>query len=135
MFLGASAVIHTATVMNMSSDPHKVIPPAIAGAVGALKSAASESSVKRFVLTSSSSAVLNPCPNQEVAIDENSWNEEATEAAWKPPPFEPSRAFEVYGASKAQSEQAVWRWFKENKPDLVLNTSKDDFTYSVLYHD
>lgn len=38
------------------------------------------------------------------------------------PRSEPERAWAVYGASKAQSEQAAWEFMKEKKPHFILNT-------------
>lgn len=49
----------------MQSDPNAVIPKVVGGAINALKAAAKEPSVKRVVLTSSSSAALIPQPNAE----------------------------------------------------------------------
>lgn len=34
---------------------------------------------------------------------------------------EDSRKWTVYGASKAQGEQAAWEWVKENKPSFTFN--------------
>jgi len=66
-------------------------------------------------------AAASPAPNVEVTIDEKSWNESCVEAAWKPPPYEQSRGYYVYGASKTQAEQALWKFVEEEKPDFVLN--------------
>lgn len=120
--LGVSAVIHVATVTNMSPLPHDVIPSTISGALGALKAAANEPSVAKFVLTTSSAALIIASPNTEVTVDENTWNTLAVEEAWKGPPYEPSRALSTYAASKTQSEEEVWKWYKENNPRLVVNT-------------
>ena len=39
-----------------------------------------------------------------------------------PLPYEGhERVLAVYGASKTQSEQAAWKWMKENKPNFMLN--------------
>lgn len=35
---------------------------------------------------------------------------------------EPERAWAVYGASKAQSEQAAWKFMDEKKPHFVFNS-------------
>ena len=110
--------------MSFDSNPNKVIPITIAGAVNALKSAYAEPSVKRFVLTSSASAALNANPPAGLVITEGTWNEQAVKDAWADPPYTPERAPTVYYASKTQSEQAVWKFHKENRakrPDLVVN--------------
>ena len=96
---------HVASILTFDPDPNKVIPAVVNGAVNVAASAAKQSSVKRFVYTSSSSAITGPKPNVEFTISTDNWNEEAVEAAWKPPPYEAERAWPVYGASKTQ----VWR--------------------------
>ncbi|OAA66939.1 NAD dependent epimerase/dehydratase [Niveomyces insectorum RCEF 264] len=125
---GVAAVVHVASVMSFDPDPNKVIPTAVAGAVTALKAAYAEPSVKRFVLTSSSSATL-PAGKEAYAegrvITEKTWSEDAVALAWAPPPYTPDRSSAVYSASKVEAEQAVWKYHEENKakrPDLVVNT-------------
>jgi nucleoside-diphosphate-sugar epimerase len=63
-----------------------------------------------------------PTPGVEFTAEENDYNEAAVEAAWKLEPYDPSRAFVVYMASKVQSERAVWKWVEDNKLDFVVNT-------------
>ncbi|MBE3048054.1 hypothetical protein IMZ48_37205 [Candidatus Bathyarchaeota archaeon] len=111
--------------MSFSPDPNEVIPVTIAGGVNALKSAYAEPSVKRFVLTSSSSAAVGTL-DDGFSIGEDRYNEKAVEAAWAAvPPYAPNQGVLVYEASKTQSEQAVWKFHSENRgrrPDLVVNT-------------
>lgn len=90
--------------------------------MNAAASAAKQTSVKRFVYTSSSTAITAPKPNVEFTISTDNWNNEDVEAAWKPPPYEAERAWATYGASKTQAEQAMWRFIKDHKPGFVLNT-------------
>jgi nucleoside-diphosphate-sugar epimerase len=88
-----------------------------------LEAADKEPSVQRFVFTSSSTAATNPVPNKEFNIDENSWNQVAIDKAWADPPYtEADRAWNVYGASKTQGEQAVWKYVRENNPHFECNT-------------
>lgn len=91
---------HVASVLTFDPDPNKVIPAVVNGAVNAATSAAKQTSVKRFVYTSSSTAITAPKPNVEFTISTEDWNNEDVEAAWKPPPYEAERAWAVYGASK-----------------------------------
>jgi nucleoside-diphosphate-sugar epimerase len=120
---GASGLAHVATPVMASYDPNTAIPVVVNGALNALQSAAKESSVKRVVLTSSSTAAASPQPNVEFSMDEHTWNETAVKAAWAPPPYEGlQRRLDVYSASKTQSEQAAWEWVKEHKPNFVLNS-------------
>ena len=111
-----------ASVLTLDPDPNKVIPAVVNGAVNAATSAAKQTSVKRFVYTSSSTAITAPKPNVKFTISTDDWNKEDVEAAWKPPPYEPGRAWATYGASKTQAEQELWKFVKEHKPGFVLNT-------------
>jgi hypothetical protein len=120
--LGCSGVAHVASNLSFSKNPNNVIPDVIAGVTHTLQAANNEPSVKRFVFTSSSTAAVNPVPNKKFDIDESSWNQFAIDRAWAPPPYtEPDRAWCVYGASKAQGEQAVWKFVKEQKPHFECN--------------
>ena len=118
---GVAGVAHTATNMSFDPDPNKVIPEVLAGLNGILKSAASEPSVKRFVYTSSSTAATAAQPNKEIYITTDTWNEDDIKKAWAPPPYNPDRAFAVYGSSKAEAEKAFWKFAKEQKPHFVCN--------------
>ncbi|KPM35110.1 hypothetical protein AK830_g11462 [Neonectria ditissima] len=123
---GVSAVAHTASIMSFDTDPNKVIPGAISGAINALKAAYLEPGVKRFVLTSSSSAAALSGRNlPKVVVKHDTWNDSAVKIAWSEEPHDELRAGQVYAASKTQAEQEVWRFHKENRakrPDLVVNT-------------
>ena len=134
-FLGVSGVIHVATIVTFDHDPNKVIPGVVKGAVNAAGSAAKQASVKRFVFTSSSTAITAPKPNVEFTISTDDWNDEEVEAAWKPPPYEKERAWAVYGASKTQAEQEMWKFAKEQKPGFVLNTVLPNTNFGEILSD
>jgi nucleoside-diphosphate-sugar epimerase len=120
---GASGIVHVATPVMEYFDPNEAIPVVVNGTVNALKAAAKEDSVKRVVLTSSSTAAASPQPNKEFVIDENTWNEDSVKAAWAPPPYEGlQRRLDVYSASKTQGEQAAWKFMREEKPGFVFNS-------------
>ncbi|KAI9164183.1 Aldehyde reductase 2 [Paramyrothecium foliicola] len=123
---GVSIVAHSASIMSFDYDPNIVITPVISGAVNALKAAYAESSVKRFVFTSSTGAVVTSTRGAAaIKITEETWNEDAVKQAWAEPPFTPERAGAVYCASKTQAEQEIWKYHKEHhveRPDLVVNT-------------
>jgi nucleoside-diphosphate-sugar epimerase len=123
-WIGVAAVAHLASIMTWDTDPSKVIPQVIALNINLMKAAANEPSVRRFVFTSSSHAAIERRPNVEYEVTENSWNESVVKAAWKHSPDDPKQGFYVYGASKAQGEQAVWKWFRENQPDFDLNVGR-----------
>lgn len=118
---GVNAVIHVASDTTFSADPNKVIKPTVNGVLSILKSAAKESSVKRFVLTSSSTAALLPKLNKEFTVSRDDWNQEALDIAYAPPPYNQDRAFPVYAASKTEGEKALWKFVKEEKPSFVAN--------------
>ncbi|GIJ91135.1 hypothetical protein Asppvi_010100 [Aspergillus pseudoviridinutans] len=119
---GVSVVVHTATIFSLDPNPHNVIPGTISGTVNALEAAAQEPSVKRFVLTSSSTAALIPKPNSAVKVTTDTWNDEAVELAYRDPPYEPERALPVYAASKTLAEKEAWKFMDEKKPGFTLNT-------------
>lgn len=110
-----------ASNLSFASDPNAVIPDVVAGINSVMESAAKEPQIKRFVFTSSSTAATNPKPNTKFTIDANSWNNETVEMAWAPPPYEDSRKWAVYGASKTQAEQAMWKFMEDKKPHFVAN--------------
>lgn len=110
-----------ASNVNFDSDPNKIIPSALGGITHTLEAANGEPSVKRFIFTSSSTAALNPQPNKEFTFDENSWNTACVERAWAPPPYEETRKWDVYGASKTQAEQELWKFQKERNPHFEIN--------------
>ncbi|RKK57111.1 hypothetical protein BFJ69_g17579 [Fusarium oxysporum] len=128
-----SIVAHSASIMSFSADPNTVIPQATAFAQNALKSAYKEHSVKRFVLTSSSSAAYVAMPGVPgTEITEDSWNELAVKAAWAPPPYTPDRGGIVYAASKTEAEKAVWKYHQQHRatrPDLVVNAVLPNFNF------
>ena len=122
MKLGTSAVVHLASNLSFKPDPNEVIPEVLAGVDNILEATTTEPKVKRFVFTSSSLAAVSPVPDVKFDIDENSWNEECIKEAWAPGPYESPREWSVYGASKTQAEQAVWKFAKEKKPHFEVNT-------------
>lgn len=60
--------------MSFSPDPSAVIPQMVAAMENILSAAAQEESVKRFVLTSSSAAVLIAQANVEVEVTKGTLN-------------------------------------------------------------
>ena len=106
-----------------------MIPTVIAGSVSAAVAASKNPSVKRVIYTSSAMAITNPKPNVEFEVSVNDWNEEAVQAAWAPPPYEPDRTWSVYGASKTQGEQKLWEFYKEKAPAFTLNTIAPDANF------
>ncbi|KKP00634.1 NAD dependent epimerase/dehydratase [Trichoderma harzianum] len=119
---GASGVIHVASDGSFANEPDRVIPTVKNGTIHALQ-AASQSSVKRFVLTSSSVAAIIPETNKKgITIDESTWNDAVIELAWSGTAPENAKGYIVYSASKTEGERTAWDWVKENKPSFTLNT-------------
>lgn len=108
--------------MRLSPNPDEVIPGTVAATVNALTAAAKEPSVKRFVLTSSSSAVLIPKPNTPLTVTTDTWNDAAVTGAYGEPPYVIPHGFLVYAASKTLSEKAAWDFVREKKPAFTMNT-------------
>ena len=92
--------------MLFVNEAERVIPITVAGAVNALKAAYAAPSVKRFVLTSSSSAAVGML-DEGITVREDSWNERAIKQALSGPPYESTQPIITYEASKALAEQAV----------------------------
>ncbi|KAI9703368.1 MAG: hypothetical protein M1836_007936 [Candelina mexicana] len=118
---GCDAVIHVASDLTWGANPNDVVTPVVAGTKSILRSATKHSSVKRFVLTSSSCAVLFPQLNTPLTVGKEDWNQEAIDRAWQPPPYTLERGYSVYAASKSEGEKALWQFVKEEKPHFVVN--------------
>lgn len=97
-----------------------------------LASAKRTPSIKRVVLTSSSGAGVVAKPGVEVFIDETSWNEESKTLARTVEVNDPMKPVWVYYASKAEGEQAAWRFVKEEKVRRVLACSQSQ--RSLIFH-
>ena len=126
------AVVHMATDVSFNPDPNEVVKPTEEGVRNILRSATKAATVKRFVLTSSSSAVLIPHANKEITVSVNDWCQEALDEAWKPPPYEPERAFYTYAASKVAGEKALWKFMKDEKPAFVANAVLPNFNAGTI---
>ncbi|CAO1603812.1 hypothetical protein XANCAGTX0491_007391 [Xanthoria calcicola] len=129
---GVTGVAHVASDMSDSPDPNKIIPSVIAGALNALSAAANEPSIKRFVFTSSSTAILIPRLNEEFTITTDQWNDAAVAAAWATPPYTTDRAFTVYAASKTQAERASWDFVRSKTPPFTFNAVLPNFNMGTI---
>lgn len=125
---GVAGVAHVASIMPNQADPASlsnpelVIGPVVAGTLSVLKTAAATPSVKRVVLTSSSSAAIWPHPNVESEAGEDTWNTECIEQAATLAADAPGKEWYIYGASKVRGEQAAWKFYNEEKPGFVFNS-------------
>ena len=115
------AVIHVASDTTFGTDPAQVIKPTVAGVLSILKSSKKAGTIKRFVYTSSSTAVCLPHPGKVITYTADDWDQEALDLAWAPPPYNEDRAFPVYAASKTEAEKAFWKYLAEEAPGFVGN--------------
>ncbi|KAH7032612.1 aldehyde reductase [Microdochium trichocladiopsis] len=119
---GAAAVVHTATDTSLSPNPNAIIPWTVEMVLSAIRSAAKEPLVKRFVLTSSSVTASANLADTPGTLTVDSWNDGVIEVANRPPPYEPERAWSVYAAAKTLAEKEAWKFVQQEKPAFVLNT-------------
>lgn len=119
---GVSAIVHIASIGTFDPNPNNVIPQTVLGVTSLLDAALEEPSVKAFVYTSSIAALAIPVPETTAHVGQNTWNDTAVQLAWAPPPYDPSRGFLVYMASKTESEKALWKFVNDKKPNFTVNS-------------
>ncbi|QLI72761.1 Aldehyde reductase 2 [Metarhizium brunneum] len=145
-----AGVIHVvASIVFMNPDPSAVIPNVVRGTESILTSASKHAAIKRFVLTSSSTAALIPKPNEKCTVTEgmyfavaiasqepvdpnlqlDTWNDDAVKAAWSESTPAAHKPYVVYAASKTEGERAAWNWMRENKPHFVMNAVLPNVNY------
>lgn len=131
---GSVGILLIASPVIRDVDAKKVIYPAVDGPLNGLKAAAKPPSVKKVMLTFSASAVLHVDVDENVDVDEDTWNQFATEEAWMHPPYkERMEQFRyVYDASKVESEKVAWKSEFEDDTGFVLNTSTRLYLLSLL---
>ncbi|KAI3992093.1 hypothetical protein MKX01_014984 [Papaver californicum] len=115
---GCDGVFHTASpVLGPKADPKiEILDPAIQGTLNVLRSCKKNPSLKRVVLTSSSSTVrVRDDFDPLIPLDESSWTSE-----------ELCRSLQIwYPLSKTLAEKAAWEYCKEN--DISLATILPSF--------
>ncbi|KAK8636638.1 hypothetical protein V6N13_124380 [Hibiscus sabdariffa] len=110
--IGCQGVFHTASpVVKPSFDPKtEILEPAVKGTVNVLRSCKKNPSLRRVVLTSSSSTVrARDDFDFKIPLDESSWSSVQlceTLQVW-------------YALSKTLAEKAAWEFCNENNIDLV----------------
>ncbi|KAJ5607047.1 NAD-dependent epimerase/dehydratase [Penicillium hordei] len=119
---GVSGIAHVASNVSFNPDPNIVITEVVSSVHSILDSAMQSSSVQSFVYTGSASALGPAVLNVARKLDATSYNEEAVEKAWAPPPYTMDRAMSVYAASKTQAEEAVFKYATEKKAPFVVNS-------------
>ncbi|KII83904.1 hypothetical protein PLICRDRAFT_118643 [Plicaturopsis crispa FD-325 SS-3] len=122
---GVSGVAHVASDVSMSTNVDEVVGPVVRGTLSVLRAAAATPSVKRFVLTSSSTAAGFPALGVEYTRGEDSWNDVSAEALASAED-DAGKGFRVYALSKTEGEKAAWKFVKEEKPGFVFNAVLPD---------
>lgn len=118
---GVSAVVHIASILSFSENPHEVILPVVDCVRSILETAQNEPSVKSVVYTSSIAAAVSLTPGVGAHAGPDVWNDEVVEIAWSSPPHPPDYWHFVYQASKVEAEKAVWAFIRESKPNFAVN--------------
>lgn len=131
------------------------MPGVIAGTRNVLNAAKKQSSMKSFVLTSSSTAACMPeFEKKDVVVDESmihgfpspfprgihatylepqpnhnteTWNEAAPMAAYSKHTKPDELPLMIYAASKTLGEQALWRWVEQEQPHFTVNAVLPNF--------
>ncbi|CCF37656.1 aldehyde reductase II, partial [Colletotrichum higginsianum] len=119
---GAHGVVHTAVDNSLDLNPDNIIPKMQAATLGIAKAAAKTPTCRRFIYTSSSSAVAEPAPGviRELTVD--SYNEKTVRAAYSSDLRQDLvGGHTVYAAGKVKTEQALWDWYRGEAPKLVIN--------------
>lgn len=101
----------------MTDKPDPYINDVKSLTINMLSAAAKEPSVRRVVITSSSTAAINPAPDVERIITPDTWNRDVVKEAWRKPD-----EFNVYSASKTVAEMAAWEWMAAQRPHFILNS-------------
>ncbi|KAL3482446.1 NAD dependent epimerase/dehydratase [Aspergillus californicus] len=132
---GVSGVIHVASDVSFSTNAGEVINTVVAAMEAVLEAASNVPSVKRVVLTSSSVAAIYPYKGEgSVALNQDSWNDTSTQAAWDESTPPETKPIHVYAASKAEGERAAFNWVKKNNPGFTFNSVLPDYTIGQLLH-
>jgi nucleoside-diphosphate-sugar epimerase len=117
---GVSGIAHVAVNTARSTDPEPYIPNMVKETVGILKAAQAESTVRSVVFTST--ALAASAWGAKGKLIEWQYNEDFIGYAYDPNFQHPSKVFIVYGAAKAISEKAAWKYMQEEKPHFSFNT-------------
>ncbi|KAK6341498.1 hypothetical protein TWF696_008570 [Orbilia brochopaga] len=118
-----AVIAHLATPVTLfATDPDPVIRTAVEGALSILRSSkAHGNALKTFIQMSSVVAVVdprNPSAPPPHVFDETEWNDGAYKTIKKLGNGAPGPT--IYGASKNESERAVWRFRDEEKPSFNI---------------
>ncbi|KAK3329915.1 hypothetical protein B0H66DRAFT_579410 [Apodospora peruviana] len=116
----------------MVSDVDEAVEQDLKGLFSLLATAKSESSVKSFVLTSSSWAAWTPEPNVPITVTVESWNEKAVTLAADVSVARETKGILPFMAVKVKVEKACWDWVAREKPGFTFNTILPDTTIGPI---
>ncbi|KAK5689835.1 hypothetical protein LTR97_012594 [Elasticomyces elasticus] len=108
-----------ASVLTLSDEYEEVIPPVMKGAAGIIAGAVKEPSIKPFVYTSSSTAVLMPQPYSKSVVTKVTWDQailDKMQNESKP------AAFDVGCASKTRAEKPIRSAVEKHNPNVQVAT-------------
>lgn len=96
------------------------------------RSAANSHTCRRFVYTSSSSAVTDPEPGTTRTLTQDTFNDQVMALAYsKNLPGGVVGGHTVYAAGKTKAEQELWRWYGETSPEFALNVGQYMLCWSI----
>ncbi|KAG8973228.1 methylglyoxal reductase (NADPH-dependent) gre2 [Tulasnella sp. 425] len=115
---GVEGIAHVASPNYFTEgEPDEVIIPAVRGTVGILESAkAHGTTVKRVVVTSSTSALVHPTTQAPRTFTEADWNDESVRVVREKGVA--ASGGDKYAASKALAERAIWAFVETNKTSM-----------------
>ncbi|KAI1206328.1 dihydroflavonol-4-reductase [Annulohypoxylon truncatum] len=129
--VGVDGIIHIASPLNYSVDDYEkdLIQPAIQG-VRSILQAATQSDVKRIVITSSFGAVLDMAREESLpwVYSSNDWNPITLEEAIAPT----ATPQDAYRASKKMAEKEAWGFVEDKKPQFDLVTLCPSMVFGPL---
>jgi len=120
-YAGVDGVAHIASNVSMAPKFDEVVADAVQGTLNALRAASKTPSVKRFVLTSSVSAVGSGSNTEDGRIlGEKEFYRDSIDAARTLADDAPEKGYMVYAASKTLAELEAWKFVEENKVSSIL---------------
>ncbi|KAH7114202.1 hypothetical protein B0J11DRAFT_553555 [Dendryphion nanum] len=137
---GVDGIIHTAVNDSISTDAAMIIRSVIKGATNILIAASTTPSIKRFIYTSSSTALYMPGLHGtgKQNVSQWTWNDRTvayvesqingTQNATAPTPGIHD-GYVVYAASKTLAEKAVWTWVDKHSPSFAVNVVIPGMTF------
>ncbi|KZT58665.1 NAD(P)-binding protein [Calocera cornea HHB12733] len=122
-FAGADGVAHVA--LPDFEGGADFVPKTVESVLIPLRVAAKESSIKRFVITSSSAAVVSMPNEPDKVLGEDDWNDIAVDQFMALSEEEIKAAkdwWAQYRAAKTLAEQAAWKFIREERPHFGLSS-------------